>query len=445
MKNYVVFREIAAGSMGTVHLGAVVGSGGFSRLVAVKKMPRGQLGDADLVAMFIDEARLAARVHHRNVVATLDIDLDGGEISVVMEYVHGANLLALLRAAAARGERVPPAVATAIVGDLLYGLHAAHEATTEQGEPLDLVHRDVSPSNVLVGVDGVARVMDFGIAKARGRLHATRDGSIKGKLAYMPPEQLHGEAIDRRVDVYGAGVVLWEALAGEPLFREASAEGTIDRVLRGDVPPPRSLDPSLAVFDDVVLRAVDRAPGNRFETAQAMALALEKVMPRATAIDVGAWVEATAADELAARARVVADVELARAEEPAAPAANVPAHAQASRPRFRRAAAAAIVFLGAAAVFVGLSRKKSDPATLTTRDRAETTAAPEVAPSTPAPADTDPAGPPFSSPGPPRIVDTKRAHTRPRETQPTPARLDCSMPFTVDGNGHKHFRPECVH
>src|SRR5262249_20405529 len=162
---------------------------------------------------FLDEARLAARIHHPNVVQTLDVAVTQGELFVVLEYVNGDSLAHLLRTANANGRAVPPEIASAVVFGVLQGLHAAHEAVVEQGNPLELVHRDVSPHNVLVGVDGVARVLDFGVAKARGRSQTTREGQLKGKLAYMAPEQIGGR-VTRRTDVFAASIVLWEALAG---------------------------------------------------------------------------------------------------------------------------------------------------------------------------------------------------------------------------------------
>src|SRR3984885_9026799 len=217
-RRYVIGDEIAAGGMATVHLGRMRGGGGFARTVAIKRLHAQYAKDPDFFAMLLDEGRLAASIHHPNVVATLDVVASGDDLFVVMEYLHGAPLNTILRDTVRRGERIPPPVAAAIVAGALRGLHAAHEARDAGGALLGVVHRDVSPQNILVGVDGTARVLDFGIAKARGRAHATATGQIKGKFAYMPPEQLHGEELDRRADVYAAGVVLWESLVGGRLF-----------------------------------------------------------------------------------------------------------------------------------------------------------------------------------------------------------------------------------
>ena len=214
---YVLCDEIAHGGMATVYVGRLVGSAGFARTVAIKRLHAAYARDPDFVSMFVDEARLAARIHHPNVVSTLDVVALEGELFLVMEYIQGESLARLERLASDRGDRIPEAMAASMIAGILHGLHAAHEARDERGEPLGIVHRDVSPQNVLVGVDGVARVLDFGIAKAAGRIQTTRDGQLKGKLAYMSPEQLRGE-VTRTTDVYAAGVVLWEALTGRQLF-----------------------------------------------------------------------------------------------------------------------------------------------------------------------------------------------------------------------------------
>src|SRR5262245_16586952 len=176
-----MYDEIAAGGMATVHLGRVLGDAGFARTVAIKRLHPHYAKDPEFVSMFVDEARLAARITHPNVVSTVDAVTMGSELFLVMEYVHGESLAGLFYAAQHAGIRIPPAVAVAVVADVLYGLHAAHEARGEDGQPLGIVHRDISPPNILVGVDGVARVLDFGIAKAIVRVQTTREGQLKGK------------------------------------------------------------------------------------------------------------------------------------------------------------------------------------------------------------------------------------------------------------------------
>src|SRR6185436_11579431 len=202
---YVMYDEIAAGGMATVHLGRLRGERGFARTVAIKRLHSQYARDPDFVSMLVDEARIAARVKHPNVVPPLDIiATEAEELLLVMEYVHGEVLARLLGICVRRGEAVPPEIVVAIMVGALSGLHAAHEATSDHGEPLEIVHRDVSPPNILVGADGVARVLDFGVAKAGMRATITHDGSTKGKISYMSPEQLRGGVVDRRTDVFAA-------------------------------------------------------------------------------------------------------------------------------------------------------------------------------------------------------------------------------------------------
>jgi eukaryotic-like serine/threonine-protein kinase len=179
---YALYDVLASGGMATVHIGRLLGPVGFSRTVAIKRLHPRYAGDPEFVSMFLEEARLVARIRHPHVVPMLDVVATAGELFLVMEYVAGESLARLAHAAAERGERVPLRVSVAILSGLLQGLHAAHEAHDEHGQPLGIVHRDVSPQNVLVGSDGQARVLDFGIAKAAGRVQTTADGQVKGKL-----------------------------------------------------------------------------------------------------------------------------------------------------------------------------------------------------------------------------------------------------------------------
>jgi serine/threonine-protein kinase len=249
-----------------------------------------------------------------------------GELFVVMDYVPGESFARLLRRAARRGERVPPRIVSAIVSSVLHGLHAAHEATDDRGEPLHIVHRDVSPQNILVGVDGLARVVDFGIAKAAGRIHTTREGQLKGKLAYMPPEQIRGR-VSRSSDVYAAAVVLWEALAGRQLFDGDEATVLAD-VLNGRIDPPGKHATDLPVaVDALTLRALERDPERRFATAREMARALEQALRPASASEVGEWVESLAGEVLSERSHAIAEMDnqlegTPTSEPPEAPSAE---------------------------------------------------------------------------------------------------------------------------
>ncbi|WP_437568108.1 protein kinase domain-containing protein [Sorangium sp. So ce542] len=272
---YESLRAIASGGMATVYLGRAVGAGGFERLVALKMMHPHIAAEPEFVAMFLDEARLAARVRHPNVVATFDLVED--PLFLVMEYIEGPSLHLLLRTCARAKRRVPIGIVLRIFLDVLAGLHAAHELTGSEGEPLNLVHRDVSPQNVIVGIDGVARITDFGVARAETRLMSTQGNALKGKLSYMAPEQIHAEQVDRRSDVYSAGVVLWEMLTEERLFKADNDGALIAQILKGPPAGPRAVVPSVpAALDTICMRALRADPDDRFPTAAAFAEALEE-------------------------------------------------------------------------------------------------------------------------------------------------------------------------
>jgi serine/threonine-protein kinase len=317
---YALFGEIASGGMATVHFGRLLGPAGFTRVVAIKRLHPQLAKEAEFVSMFIDEVRLAARVQHPNVVATLDVAEEAGELFLVMEYVHGESLAQLIRLSRARGLQVPPAIASSIVCGLLHGLHAAHEATSEAGEPLGIIHRDVSPQNVLVGSDGVTRVLDFGIARAARRLQTTREGQLKGKAAYLAPERIHGREADRRSDVYGAAVVLWETLTGVRLFDGENDAVVLAQVVAGAIEPPSRLVPGIPpALEAITLRGMDRDPEKRFESARDMALALQQEVGLVPPNEVGDWVASVAADQLTYRSRYLAQLDKVALSEPSPP------------------------------------------------------------------------------------------------------------------------------
>ncbi|HVJ90630.1 MAG TPA: protein kinase [Labilithrix sp.] len=319
---YALYNAIAAGGMATVHLGRLLGPVGFSRTVAIKRLHAQFASDPEFVSMFLDEARLAARIRHPNVVPTLDVVATGGELFLVMDYVPGESLARLSRALRTRQQGIPLRILSATMSGVLHGLHAAHEAKDERGDPLGIVHRDVSPQNVLLGTDGAARVLDFGVAKAAGRMQTTKDGQIKGKLSYMPPEQLRGVAVTRKTDIYAVGVMLWELLTGDRLFAGDHEGEIVARVLEGKVTRPSEVlvrsgrispaDPAmkmLQALDATILRAIDMNTDVRFATAREMAIELERRCPPATASECGDWVEHVARDVLSSRAAMVAEIE----------------------------------------------------------------------------------------------------------------------------------------
>ncbi len=305
---YELHEELASGGMATVHLGRLLGEVGFSRAVALKRLHEKYVKDPDFVSMFADEARLAARVRHPNVVPTLDVVVTQGELFLVMEYIHGESVFRLTKTLVERGEHIPLPIVSAIMTDMLEGLHAAHEAKSERGEPLGIVHRDVSPQNVLVGSDGISRVFDFGIAKAAVRLHSTEDGSLKGKFGYMSPEQLHNEPLDRRADLWAAGVVCWEILVGRRLFVADAPAAMMNRILTAEVPSPSAMGRP-GHLDEVLRVALSKSTAQRFSTAREMAIGIERAVPPASNRTVAEWLHAVAGDSLRERGEKIARME----------------------------------------------------------------------------------------------------------------------------------------
>jgi serine/threonine-protein kinase len=308
---YALFEQFAAGGMATVHFGRLDGAGGFSRVVAIKRLLPHLVANSEFTEMLLNEARLAARVRHPNVVATLDVVASKGDVLLVLDYVEGEALSTLCRAQAKeKRELVSLPIAVGIMQDVLHGLLAIHEATDEKGRALDLVHRDISPPNVLVGVDGAARVLDFGIAKALQQLDDSMTGRRMGKMGYMSPEQIHGERLTQRSDVFSAGIVFWELLCMRRLFPADQPEERIESILRGDYPRPSSFREDISPeLDEVVMKALERSPDARFVTIREFSQALEAAARPATRREIGDWVSGLAHVALAERTRMVARLE----------------------------------------------------------------------------------------------------------------------------------------
>jgi serine/threonine protein kinase len=300
--NYELLVEIGSGGTATVGIAVYRGAAGFERLVVVKRVHRKLSRDREFAAMLLDEARLASSVRHPNVVPVIDVVRTDDEVALVMEYVESVSLSGLLRAAAQARKPLHPAVVARVVVDALTGLHEAHEAVDLRRQPLGIVHRDVSPENIVVGIDGISRVIDFGIAKAASRLARTRAGVVKGKCSYMAPEQVDGQPVDRRCDVFAAGIVLWEALTARRLFRGDDEFDEMRRVMQAPIAAPSTLmsDGSPAV-DAVVASALARSPAERFQTARAFARALEQAIAPAPAGVVAEHVASLSSLELEGR------------------------------------------------------------------------------------------------------------------------------------------------
>lgn len=268
---YELIHRLGHGGMAAVFLGRATGRAGFEKLVAVKVIHPHLAAEQEFVDMFLDEARIAARLHHPHVVEIHDLGDDDGVLFMVMEYVEGETLASTLRQLRKQGERLPLSAVLQVVADACEGLAAAHDLTDVDGRRMHLVHRDVSPHNLLVSMDGRVKVVDFGIAKATGRRSSTRTGQLRGKLAYMSPEQAGGGSIDHRTDLFALGAVLWELLAGERLFVAETESETLARVTACEVPDIRERHAGLpAGVAALVDRALARDPEVRFGSAQEM-------------------------------------------------------------------------------------------------------------------------------------------------------------------------------
>lgn len=484
---YILHEPIAAGGMATVHLGRLVGPIGFSKVVAIKRL-RDDIGaDSGGLARLLDEARLTARVQHPNVVSTLDALALDGELFLVMEYVRGAPLSLLFRNEQKRGGRVPVGITAAAIIGALHGLHAAHEARDDNGELLGIIHRDVSPQNIMLGVEGVPHLLDFGVAKATFRLQSTEQGALKGKLGYMAPEQLAGAPAERRVDIHAMGIVLWELLTGQRLFHGEEAGATIRAVMERTPEPPSQLSPEAPpALDAVVLRALEKRAELRFATAREFAAALEGAVTAASQLVVGEYVREVASEHLAHQAALVARAAKADGDESgsgrlslnSAPGNDLPtelhtpsaraSHAQLLAGDSARTAGAivasmrapargarfgliafALLLAGvliAGAIFFrpGTATERAQTASGEPPPSALQTATAEAPPPTPSVA--APTATPAPIEEPPAVDAGKAAATaRPQPRRPAPAagKPGCNPPYVIDDKGIKRYLPEC--
>ncbi len=321
---YELFDAIARGGMATIHLARLTGEEGFSRIVAAKRLHASLIEDGDFVQMFLDEAHIAARIHHPNVVSAIDVVRSERELILVQEYVRGVPLNTLLAKLREKRAPMPLPILLAIAGGTLAGLHGAHETRDETGRPLHVVHRDVSPQNVMIAADGTPKLLDFGIAKAATSAHVTREGLFKGKVSYMPPEQLRGEVATRRSDLYAMGIVLWEMAAGRRMFQGIAEAQLFGLVLKGELPdlaaalaaatwdaPARDLEAAAGGLAQVVRRATALKPDDRFESALQMQDALYALGRPALPQDVAQWLIEVAGTYLEQQDQVVASQDFA--------------------------------------------------------------------------------------------------------------------------------------
>jgi hypothetical protein len=478
-----IVLPLGQGGTADVYLAVADGPAGFQKLVVLKVLKQSLAGDPEFRAMFSSEARLAARLHHPNVVQTnevLDLGGPGGTPAMVMEYLDGQPLAQVIVRGRENGFSL--AMQVRVLVDALAGLHAAHELDDVDGTPLAVVHRDVSPQNLFVTVEGHAKVLDFGIAKLARSGVETEVGTIKGKLRYMAPEQIAGAPLDRPADIYATGVILWEALAGDRMWRGCSEQQIKARVQAGDLPvPDAARGGAPASLERICRRALALAPRDRYATALELADELEAALPGlgrpVSHREIGATVMRLFADERAqTRAAIEQKVGALSAAtfEAGTPSTHPGTHESAPHPAEPLAAPAsrghrrALLVIPAAAGLLALGGLGTWRAGLLRGER-PSTAAPLVipaaalvapAPAAPAAADTArpaegarQATPPDERTVRPRGPAAARSQQK-RTPRPAPAGapagaapagppLDCSHPFFVDVDGIKKVRAEC--
>jgi len=463
---YALYDELGVGGMGSVRIG-VARDGGTLEIVAAKELLPSDDGDPRRLAMLLDETRLTSLVQHPNVVAARDFVYDGSRTILVMDYVHGVSLRKLL--VASRAAPVPLPIAASIARDVLRALDAAHQARDERGAVLGLVHRDVSPENILVDAGGAVRLADFGLAKAQGRIASSRSDGIKGKLAYLAPEQVGGE-VSARTDIYAAGLVAWEAIAGRRALHGENEAHLLMQVLSPQIPKIREVAPRApAALDAVLARMLAPASGARFATAGEAAGAWEAALGAAFAPRdaIAAWVSSLVGDVLDARRRRL-DAILALERDRHAEAIE-PAIASELAPPMRVAtwritAGAALLAVTAWAVTAwaasaGLARthaKPADPAVdrdapgateppagaqaaAASTKGAESAKGAEGAGGAPAPPVVDVSSLPAAASEHAPAAPKRRASAPPRH-----GRAACDPPFTVDAKGIVVYNDDCL-
>jgi hypothetical protein len=301
--NYEVLQRLAAGGMAEIFLARAVGVLGFDKLVVIKRVLPHLASRPDFVQMFLDEARIAATLTHANIVQTHEVGTHGKSYFMVMEYLAGEDARTIVRTVGKDERRVPLQHVLQIALGVAAGLHYAHEKRDQRGKPLHIVHRDVTPQNVIVTWDGAVKLLDFGIAKAANRLNETRSGSFKGKVPWMSPEQCRGDALDRRSDIFSLGIMLHEMSVGRRLFRGETDFQILKQIAEGPIARPRDIDRSIDPrLDGIIMKALERDPAQRFQTAREVQVALEELAHdlrlRLSPLGLADFMHATFADKI---------------------------------------------------------------------------------------------------------------------------------------------------
>ncbi|MBS1153958.1 MAG: Serine/threonine-protein kinase Pkn6 [Myxococcaceae bacterium] len=269
---YQLIKKIAVGGMGEVWLARQKGMVGFEKLVVVKRLLPHLTAEQDFINMFFDEARIAALLNHPHIAQIYDLGEVNGEYYIAMEYVPGENLRTVAQQALDLKGGMPIALKCRVLADAAAALDFAHQAKSPSGAPLDLIHRDVSPQNIIVGFSGSVKLIDFGVAKAAGKITRTATGVIKGKYAYMSPEQARGHDLDNRSDIFGLGIVFYEILASQRLFKRENDTETLKAIVYGDVPPPSSVVRGIPKqVDAIVMKALEKNRDDRFQSRRTCA------------------------------------------------------------------------------------------------------------------------------------------------------------------------------
>ncbi|MDY0001491.1 MAG: serine/threonine-protein kinase [Polyangia bacterium] len=276
---YQLLLEMARGGMATLYLARLTGPESFEKLIVIKRIHDHYATESSFIQMFLDEARIAAAIQHPNVATVFDMGKQDKAYFIAMEYVHGQNMKDILRAAARQEGVLHWSLVCRLVADAAAGLHSAHELKSSDGVPMNVVHRDVSPQNILVSYDGSVKVVDFGIAYAAERLTSTAAGTVKGKAAYMSPEQVESAPVDRRSDIFSLGIVLWEGITMRRLFRADTEAATLLKVRDAVVPSPRQADARLPVeLERITMKALARDPKDRYVAANELEEDLNRLL-----------------------------------------------------------------------------------------------------------------------------------------------------------------------
>ncbi len=310
---YVLLALIGHGGMGEIFLAKRPGPAGFEKLLVIKRILPNLVRNPEFVEMFLDEARVAARLNHPNVVQVHEVGKEDGHYYMAMDYVDGQSLSRVVRESIRKNRFPQPEFFARVMSYTLEGLHHAHSLADHTGQALNIVHRDVSPQNIMITYDGGVKLLDFGIAKARTRIVQTQTGAIKGKYSYMSPEQCWGKPLDARSDVFAAGIILYEVCTGRRLFKSDSDLATMKKITEEPVPLPRSVNPHLPpTLEAVILKALEKDPDQRYQSAEAFRNDLEEFLSSRTSrlgsVELGRFMKEIFADQIATQRRSIQEV-----------------------------------------------------------------------------------------------------------------------------------------